>query len=637
MAVTAAAPIREHEKPMSWARAIVIATGFFFITAIFLGQIPGYVFTVSTSATLTSFEQGFLALGLLSLGLGLIALEISFLYDPKPVIPWPLFAVGGLGIAAVGAVILFAAGTGIIPQFVPTVADKYYISAIWFQPNSIDLVSVGLVAALVGLGMFFVAVLNPWVLSGRAFGPARDLLVRVCITAAIGITLLYLFLFTFAPSIFQPTVHEKTSTFLGSPSAFGNILLFIGLSFALLGLLIWLLPVMTQKRQEFMPGIYFNGVVILLAMVAIPLLLAWFFVYPVVYGIHQIDTTQFWVQCSQAKHIPESCTFTPYTGYIICAAVFGGLFTLLLVGYYFWTTRRNAVVIGGTGALIWLGLAASVIHTSYTPELATQIPTGLFIAASICILAFLYTWATQREFAPTRPQPLGCVGQWLVLGTLLLVVLFGYALLSVPKFFELESGLAFFYEPGVGGLHDAFWVFALMGGIALLQLALLARRRPMSDLRKFAFWVMLFAVTLMLIAGIQGFHYDFFSQGGLQVVEASHVIMFVAIIFEVIGIGVSLVGALRAGAGRWALGIVIPALVGAAFAAVIYSLSYASPPINYPELVIFGIAIAMAGAFTYCALGPDTREEAAAYANGASPANGGVAATNGGAASPATR
>jgi hypothetical protein len=77
--------------------------------------------------------------------------------------------------------------------------------------------------------------------------------------------------------------------------------------------------------------------------------------------------------------------------------------------------------------------------------------------------------------------------------------------------------------------------------------------------------------------------------------------------------------------------------VGAAFAAVIYSLSYASPPINYPELVIFGIAIAMAGAFTYCALGPDTREEAAAYANGASPANGGVAATNGGAASPATR
>src|SRR5215831_7712564 len=171
MAVTAAAPLREHEKPMSWARAIVIATGFFFITAILIGQIPSYVFTVSTLATLTSFEQGFLALGLLSLGLGLIALEISFLYDPKPLIPWPLFAVAGLGLGAIGAILLFMVGvSGTIPQFLPTAQDGYYIASFWFQPNSIDLVSVGLVALITGLGMLTVAVLNPWVLSGRALG-----------------------------------------------------------------------------------------------------------------------------------------------------------------------------------------------------------------------------------------------------------------------------------------------------------------------------------------------------------------------------------------------------------------------------------------------------------------------------------
>ncbi len=401
MAVTAAAPLREHEKPMSWARAIVIATGFFFITAILIGQIPSYVFTVSTLATLTSFEQGFLALGLLSLGMGLVALEISFLYDPKPIIPWPLFAVVGLGIGAIGAVILFLVGvTGAIPQFLPTAQDGYYITSFWFQPNSIDLISVGLVALIIGLGMFVVAILNPWVLSGRAMGPARDLLVRVCITAAIAITGLYLFLFTFAPTIFQPGPQDP-------PNPFGNVLLFIGLCFALLGLLIWLLPVMTQNRQQFMPGVYLSGVVGLIGLVAIPLLLAWFFVYPLVYGIHQVDTNQFWVQCSQAKHIPASCTFSPFTGYIICAAVFGGAFTLLLVAHYFWSTRRNTVVIGGTIALIWLGLAASVVHTATTTDLSTQVPTGLLTALSVSVLAFIYTWATQREFAPTTATGAG--------------------------------------------------------------------------------------------------------------------------------------------------------------------------------------------------------------------------------------
>jgi hypothetical protein len=478
--------------------------------------------------------------------------------------------------------------------------------------------------------MLAVAVLNPWVLSGRAMGPGRDLLVRFCLTTAIGILAFYLFVFTFVPVIFQPGPKDP-------PNPFGNVLLFIGLSFALLALLIWLLPVMTQNRQQFMPGVYLSGVVGLIGFVAIPLLLAWFFVYPLVYGVHQLDTNQFWVQCSQAKRIPASCTFSPFTGYIICAVVFGGAFTLMLVAHYFWSTRRNTVVIGGTLALIWLGLAASVVHTFFTPDLATQIPTGLLTALGVVILAFIYTWATQREFAPTRPQALGCVGQWLVLGTLLLVLLFGYALLSVPKFFELESGLAFFYEPGLGGLHDAFWVLVLMGGLAFLQLAFLIRSRPMSDLRKFAFWIMLFSLTLMLIAGIQGFHHDFFAEGGLEVVEASHVIMFFAMIFAVVGIGACIIGSLRAGAGRWTLGIVISLLVGVAFAAVIYSLSYADPPINYPELVIFGIAFTMAGAFAYTALGPDTHEGAVAGGNGAIAAagNGGSPTTNGGAASAA--
>jgi hypothetical protein len=112
--------------------------------------------------------------------------------------------------------------------------------------------------------------------------------------------------------------------------------------------------------------------------------------------------------------------------------------------------------------------------------------------------------------------------------------------------------------------------------------------------------------------------------------------MFVGMFFAAVGIIACLIGALRAGAGRWALWIVISALVGIAFAAIIYSLSYADPPINYPELVIFGIALTMTGAFAFTALGPDSREETLARANGAVATNGGnrgVPASNGGATS----
>jgi hypothetical protein len=103
MQATGTAPLREHERPMSWARAVLIATGFFFITAILVGQLPSYIFTISTLSTLSRFEQGALDLGLLAVGFGMIAFAVVFLYDPKPIVPWPLFAVVGLALLVVGA------------------------------------------------------------------------------------------------------------------------------------------------------------------------------------------------------------------------------------------------------------------------------------------------------------------------------------------------------------------------------------------------------------------------------------------------------------------------------------------------------------------------------------------------------
>ena len=222
MQLTAANSVREHEKPMSWARAIVIAVGFFFVTAILLGQIPSFVFVVSTLSTLTRMEQSFLAMGLLALGIGLICFTVSFLYDVKPVLPWPLFFVGGAALAVIGLFMLYQVRVGIhtsgffgtgwseyLPdKFVdvktgtvtywPSDNPGYLFHPAWFQPQSIDLSAIGIIALLTGLGIASVAALNPLVLSGRLLGPMRDLLVRLSIGLAIVIAALYLTVNTFA-------------------------------------------------------------------------------------------------------------------------------------------------------------------------------------------------------------------------------------------------------------------------------------------------------------------------------------------------------------------------------------------------------------------------------------------------------
>src|SRR5260370_14877382 len=163
MQVTATTPVREHERPMSWARAISIATGFFFVTAILTGQLPGYVFTTSTLSTLAQFEQGMLDLALLAIGIGVLCFEISFLYDPKPLIPWILFAVLGLGATAVGLFLVYMVslgqpGTTIFrqpgwPEFLPsanwpTPGQSYLFHPAWFHLNTIHLPPLAPIAIL---------------------------------------------------------------------------------------------------------------------------------------------------------------------------------------------------------------------------------------------------------------------------------------------------------------------------------------------------------------------------------------------------------------------------------------------------------------------------------------------------------
>ena len=613
MQVTAANTVREHEKPMSWARAVVIAVGFFFVTGILLGQLPSFVFVVSTLSTLARFEQSFLDMGLLALGIGLMCFTLSFLYDPKPLLPWPLFLVGGLVLAAAGLFMVYQVRLGVhaggwseyLPDKIVDSSGKttywpagnpgYLFHPAWFQPQSIDLSAVGLIALLSGFGIASLAALNPLVLSGRLLGPMRDLLVRLSIGLAIVIGALWLTINTFVNAVPKG----------GDQGGIINVMLFVGLLLALFGLELWLLPVMTANRQQFMPGVYLHGVVGLIAFVAVPMLILWAVISPLVNLIHGADTEQFFVQCSQKTNIPGSCTFTPFTGYVICAIVFTNLFALLIAGLYFWSTRRNMVVLGGTIGMIFLAIAPLVIHL----DDPTQIPVGILLAIGIVVLAFAYTWATQREFAPTAPQQLGCTGQWLVLGTLLLFFLMGFAFFSLPVFYELESGLAFFYQPGYAGLHDAWWMLLLMGGLGLYQLVVLVRRRyhPMGNWRKFGLWVMAISLTLMIVAAIQGFHNNVL-QKGVDAMEGSHALFVTALCFAIVGIAACAIAALRTRAIAWLVAILVSALVGLALAFIAYNLS--TP---YPELVVFGFALTMVGALAYTAAGPDPEDM---YLNG---------------------
>ena len=625
MAVTAATPPREreHEKPMSWARAILIATGFFFVTAILVGQLPSYVYNTVTLSTLARFEQGLLDLAILALGIGMLCFEIVMLYDPKPLIPWPLFALVGAAIAVVGAFFVYQVyigigGTSILgkpgwAEFLPEQIGKgqnatfwpsgtsYLFHPAWFQVNGIDIAAIGVIGLMVGLGMLSFAVLNPFVLRGKLIGPVRDLLVRFTLGLSIVILAIYLTLFTFVPSALQPSNDSEHG-------ALGNVLLFIALVLAIFALQIWLLPVMVANRQRFMPATYLHGVVGLIGTVAVPLLVIWAVLYPLVNLIHGADPNQIWVQCSRKAFVPGSCTFTQFSGYIICTIVFSMTFGLMFLGLYFWSTRRDTIVLGGTIGMLYVGIAVTVVHL----DDPVQLPLGLIIASSIAILAFVWTWGTQREFAPVSPQQLGCTGQWLVLGTLMLIYLFGFALFSMPNFFEIEA-LALFYQPGKAGLHDAFWAFLLMGGFAAYQFTVMVRRKPFSTLRKFGLWVLAIGLLCELIGAIQGFHTNVLTQG-IDAMQGSQAFFLTGGIFELVGILICLYGALRARSVPWIVVVAASTLIGLAAAIVIYTL----PP--YPELVVFAIVLASVGAFAYTVAGPDALGEEALLeeANGAS-------------------
>ncbi|HAT45748.1 MAG TPA: hypothetical protein DCS90_11675, partial [Ktedonobacter sp.] len=107
-------------------------------------------------------EQGSIALAATCLAGFIVIQVIVLLFDPKPVIP-PVI-VSGLGaiLTLVGLGIALAAGlTGY--QYFPRADSSWFPvlggKVLWFQPNAVDLVMVGLTVLFIGVAMVFYSVL----------------------------------------------------------------------------------------------------------------------------------------------------------------------------------------------------------------------------------------------------------------------------------------------------------------------------------------------------------------------------------------------------------------------------------------------------------------------------------------------
>jgi len=190
---------REIPERISWARAMIFAVGFFFIAAILVGQLPGYINLMMTAASLLGLEQGLLALAAVCLGGFIVIQTIVMLFDPKPVVPPIIFS--GLGaILTVGglALLLWAVFTN--NQFFPSSNTSWASvlggTVLWFQPGAVDFVMLGAVIFGIGVALIFYSVLALGELrnpdrSDKGTTPVIRILIAVGAVLLIAFTLFY--------------------------------------------------------------------------------------------------------------------------------------------------------------------------------------------------------------------------------------------------------------------------------------------------------------------------------------------------------------------------------------------------------------------------------------------------------------
>src|SRR5215471_10159326 len=180
---------------ISWARSMIFAAGYFFIAALLIGQIPGYIYLAMTASSLVGFEQGFLALAVVCLAGFIVIQVVVWLFDPKPVMPPIVFSVLGVPLAIAGlAILLWASYTN--NQYFPA-KDVYWFpvlggNVLWFPPLSFDLIMLSVAIMVVGVALVFFSILA---LREQRNPDRSDLGATLAVRALVGIGILFLIVF----------------------------------------------------------------------------------------------------------------------------------------------------------------------------------------------------------------------------------------------------------------------------------------------------------------------------------------------------------------------------------------------------------------------------------------------------------
>ncbi|EFH85442.1 hypothetical protein [Ktedonobacter racemifer] len=488
---------KELPERISWARSIIFAAGFFFLAAILVGQLPGYIYLKMTAASLEGLQQGLFSLAVTCLAGFIIVFTVVSLFDPKPSIPPAVFT--GLGAILSVAGLALSLWSYFNGQYFPNFAKpEMYISPmlggqfLWFQANAIDLLMVGLAVFTVGLAMIFYAALA--VRESRT-EDRRDLGTTPAIRSLIiaGSTLVVLSLLAYSQVSDQGLALQivggnmkEIATGIKWVNLGAGIILGTAIYLTMAAFALRLHYLMRPVRQRTMPALYAVGALGLGQTGGICLVLA-VALYPLIGGLHFVPILgPYFTLCARQSAIPATCTFAQQGGYLVDAIVTTNAFVILMGAVWAWKSNRNLVVVGSVVTVATIAGLTLLVHTA--PD---QILVSMIFCAGMLIMAVIWTSVGRREFAVVGENNLGCLGQWLVMGTCLFIYLGAFAFFSIaPASWEPETAPNIPFIPGtviappsinptapVMPQTDAVVMIILMGVLAAVQLYFLTRNR----------------------------------------------------------------------------------------------------------------------------------------------------------------
>ncbi len=493
---------------ISWARALIFAVGFFLIAAILIGQLPGYIYLQATAASLQGMEIGALGLGLVCLGGFVIVQVIVLLFDPKPVVPPIIFTALGTIVSLGGvALLLWSTLTGCsstqqncnqyfpIPAPPNTLPKTWYPllggQVLWFQANAVDFVMIAIVLFAVGAAMIFYSQLA---IREQRNPDRRDLgttpAIRWMIIVGSLLLVAFMVFYTYADIAGLGTQLFPSRPFFGTRlvTLLAGIVLAASIFMTAGAFALRLHYLMRPVRKRTMSILYAYGA-LGLAQLGVILIVAWFAIYPLMAWMHTwviggVGLGDYLTVCSRKTFVPGSCSFSQEGGYIIDAILTTNFFAMLMAAIWAWKSHRNVVVIGGVITAAVIAGATLLIHTA-----PSEILIAMALAGGMLIVAAVWTTVARREFAVVGENNLGCLGQWLVVGTCFFVYLAAFAFFSIPTFSEVEPNVPFVGGLGVSPLPaaanqpppivapDAMVMVALMAILGGIQFYFLTRNR----------------------------------------------------------------------------------------------------------------------------------------------------------------